>query len=162
MKTACPIFFEAAESAVLTVQGVVLFSVVFGIFHSFLVASLAVKEAELVLMPTACPFLECNKFNEIFVQRCFYVLNTIKPPNRPWQTHNSVFFFKFPRGARVTSIPRQISTSLATLFHKSHKCVASRHESADTLCSKNKFSVAIWRFFLFFKMGICNRIFPLQ
>jgi flagellar biosynthesis protein FliQ len=162
IKTACPIFFQAAESVVLAVQRVVLFSVVFGIFQSFLVASLAVKEAELVLMPTACPLLECNKFNEIFVQRCFYVLNTIKPPNRASQTHNSVFFFKFPHGGRVTSIPTQISTSLATLFHKSHKCVASRHESADTLCSENKFSVAIWRFFPFLKMGICNRIFPLQ
>jgi flagellar biosynthesis protein FliQ len=152
IKTACPIFFQAAESVVLAVQRVVLFSVVFGIFQSFLVASLAVKEAELVLMPTACPLLECNKFNEIFVQRCFYVLNTIKPPNRASQTHNSVFFFKFPHGGRVTSIPRQISTSLATLLHKSHKFVASRHESADTLCSKNKFSVAIWRFFHFLKM----------
>jgi hypothetical protein len=78
------------------------------------------------------------------------VLNTIKPPNRASQTHNSVFFFKFPHEGRVKSIPTQISTSLATLFHKSHKCVASRHESADTLCSENKFSVAIWRFFPFF------------
>jgi len=167
MKTACPIFFQAAESAVPTVQRVVLFSVVFGIFHSFLVTSLAVKEAELVLMPTACPFLECNKFNEIFVQRCFYVLNTTKRPNRPWQTHNSVFFFKFPHGARVTSIPRQISTSLATLLHKSHKCVASRHASADTLCSKNKFSVGICRFSLFFKWAfateysLCRKLAPL-
>ncbi len=160
MKTACPIFFQAAESVVLTVQWVVLFSVVFGIFQSFLVASLAVKEAELVLMPTACPLLECNKFNEIFIQRCFYVLNTIKPRNRPWQTHNSVFFFKFPHGARVTSISRQISTALATLFHKSHKCVANRHESADTLCSKNKFSVAIWRFFVFFKNGHLQQNIP--
>ncbi len=128
----------------------------FGIFHSFLVASLPVKEAELVLMPTACPLLECNKFNEIFVQRCFYVLNTIKPPNRPWQTHNSVFFFKFPHGARVTSIPRQISTLVAAHFHRSHKCVASRHVSADTLCNKNEFSVAIWRFSFFSKWAFAT------
>ncbi len=89
------------------------------------------------------------------------MLHTIKPPNRPWQTHNSVFFFKFPHGARVTSIPRQISTSLATLFRRSHKFVASRHKSAHTLCCKQVFcrNLAI---FPFFKMGICNRIFPLQ
>ncbi len=167
MKTASPIFFQAAESAVLTVQRVVLFSVVFGIFHSFLVASLAVKEAELVLMPTACPFLECNKVNEIFVQRCFYVLNTIKPPNRPWQTHNSVFFFKFPHRARVTSIPTQISTSLATLFHKSHKFVASRHESADTLCSKKSFLSQFGDFSFFLKWAfateysLCRKLAPL-
>jgi hypothetical protein len=55
----------------------------------------------------------------------------------------------FPHGARVTSIPTQISTSLVTLFHKNHKCVASTHESVDTLCSKNKFSVTILRFFVF-------------
>jgi hypothetical protein len=58
MKTGCPIFFQAAESVLRSVQGVVLFSVVFGIFQRFLVASLAVKEAELVLMPTACPLVE--------------------------------------------------------------------------------------------------------
>jgi CBS domain containing-hemolysin-like protein len=75
-----PHFLEAAESAVLTVQRVVLFSVVFGIFHSFLAASLAVKEAELVLMPTACPLLKCNKFTEIFVRRRLYVLNMSKTP----------------------------------------------------------------------------------
>ncbi len=71
------------------------------------------------------------------------------PPNRLWQTHNTVLFFLFPHGARVTSIPTQISTSLVTLFHKNHKCVASTHESVDTLCSKNKFSVTILRFFVF-------------
>ncbi len=159
MKTACRILFQAAESSVLTVQWGVLLSVVFGIFHSFLVASLAVKEAELVLMPTACPLLECNKFNEIFVQRCFYVLNTIKPPNRPWQTHNSVFFFKFPHGARVTSIPRQISTLLAAHFHRSHKCVASRHESADTLCSKTSF-LSQFGDFSFFLRGHLQQNIP--
>ncbi len=151
METACPIFFEAAESSVLTVQWGVLFSVVFGIFHSFLAASLAVKEAELVLMPTACPLIKCNKFTEIFVRRRLYCLTWVRhpPPNRLWQTQNTVLFFQFPHGARVTSIPTQISTSLVTLFHKNHKCVASTHESVDTLCSKNKFSVTILRFFGF-------------
>jgi hypothetical protein len=84
------------------------------------------------------------------------VLNPIKPPNRPWQTHNSVFFFKFPHGARVTSIPRQISTLVAAHFHRSHKCVASRHVSADTLCNKNEFSVAIWRFSFFSKWAFAT------
>ncbi len=77
----------------------------------------------------------------------FMCLSTIKPPDRPWQTHNSVFFFKFPHGARVTSIPKQISTSLASLFHKSHQRLASRHESGDTLCSLLiylQFSVIKW------------------
>jgi hypothetical protein len=89
------------------------------------------------------------------------VLNTIKPPNRPWQTHNSIFFFKFPHGGRVTSIPRQILTSLAAHFHRSHKCVASRHESAETLCRKTSF-LSQFGDFSFFWMGICNRIFPFQ
>ncbi len=132
---------------------------IFGIFHSFLVASLAVKEADLVLVPTACPLLEWNKFNEIFVRRFFYVLNAIKPPNRPWQTHNSVSFSEFPHGARVTSIPRQISTSLATLFRKSHKCVASRHESADTLCSKTSF-LSQFGDFSFLKNGHLQQNIP--
>jgi hypothetical protein len=83
-------------------------------------------------------------------------LNTIKLPDRPWQTHNSVFFFKFPHGARVTSIPEQISTSLATLFHNSHKRLASRHISGDTLWQQNKFSVAVWGNFLFFKWAFAT------
>jgi hypothetical protein len=66
-------------------------------------------------------------------------LNTIKPPDRPWQTHNSVYFLKFFHGARVTSIPKQISTSLVSLFHNTHKRLASRHESGDTLCSETSF-----------------------
>ncbi len=66
-------------------------------------------------------------------------LNAIKPPDRPWQTHNSVFFFKFFHGARVTSIPKQVSTSLVSLFHNTHTRLASRHESGDTLCNKTSF-----------------------
>jgi hypothetical protein len=61
----------------------------------------------------------------------------------------------------VTTIPTQISTSLVTLFHKNHKCVASTHESVDTLCSKNKF-LSQFCDFSFLKMGICNRIVLFQ
>ncbi len=77
------------------------------------------------------------------------------------------FLFQIPSWSQIpSSIPRQISTSLATLFHKSDKCVASRHESADALSSKNKFSVAIWRFFLSKKWAftteysLCRKLAP--
>jgi CBS domain containing-hemolysin-like protein len=107
MKTACPIFVQAAESVVLAVQRVVLFSVVFGIFHSFLAGSLAVKEAELVLMPTACPLLKCNKFTEIFVRRRLYVLNMSKTPATQQSMADSqhCFVFSIPSWSQTDKHP---------------------------------------------------------
>ncbi len=98
-------------------------------------------------LPITSNVINSMKFLSEGVSMC---LSTIKPPDRPWQTHNSVFFFKFPHGARVTSIPRQISTSLASLFHKSHQRLASRHESGDTLCSETSFLSQFGDFSFFF------------
>ncbi len=77
---------------------------VFGIFHSFLAASLAVKEAELVLMPTACPLLKCNKFTEIFVRRRLYVLNMSKTPATQPSMADSQHCFVFSTFAKAYGI----------------------------------------------------------
>jgi hypothetical protein len=56
----------------------------------------------------------------------------------------------------MVSIPRQISTLLATLFQRTHKCIdSSKGECGDTLPPKNQFSVTIWQFK---KKGICDKI----
>jgi len=56
------------------------------------------------------------------------------------------FFFQFPDGARVASIPRQIWTSLVTLFQGTLKPVASRHKCGNTLPQKNYFLLLVRRF----------------